>query len=166
MTVQLLEAKEHTDMLYVVICTWMGKRSLLLNIHKMQICFQLKIKSYCSGVQPCPILCNPIDWSMPGFPALHYLLELVQTHVYLVSDAIQPSHHLLFSACLQSFPVSGSFSVSQFFTSDGQGIETSASASVLPMNIQGWSPFSPRDSQEYSSTTVLNHKFFSTLHYL
>ena len=94
MTVQLLEAKEHTDMLYVVICTWMGKRTLLLNIRKMQICFQLKIKSYCSGVQPCPILCNPIDWSMPGFPALHYLLELVQTHVYLVSDAIQPSNPL------------------------------------------------------------------------
>ena len=45
-----------------------------------------------------------------------------------------------FSSCSQSFPASGSFSVSQFFTSGGQGIGTSASASVLPMNIQGGFP--------------------------
>ena len=45
-----------------------------------------------------------------------------------------------FSSCLQSFPASGSFPVSQFFTSGGQRIGVSASASVLPMNIQGWFP--------------------------
>ena len=45
-----------------------------------------------------------------------------------------------FSFCLQSFPVSGSFLMSQFFTSGGQSIGASASASVLPMNIQGWFP--------------------------
>ena len=45
-----------------------------------------------------------------------------------------------FSSCLQSFPASGSFQVSQFFTSGGQSIGVSASASVLPMNIQDWSP--------------------------
>ena len=43
-----------------------------------------------------------------------------------------------FSSCLQSFPVSGSFPMSQFFTSGGQSIGVLASASVLPMNIQGW----------------------------
>jgi len=43
---------------------------------------------------------------------------------------------ILFSSCLQSFPASGSFPMSQFFTSDGQSIEVSASTSVLPMNIQ------------------------------
>ena len=43
-----------------------------------------------------------------------------------------------FSSCLQSFPASGSFSVSQFFESGGQSIGASASASVLPKNIQGW----------------------------
>ena len=64
-----------------------------------------------------------------------------------------------FFSCLQSFPESGSFPVSQFFASGGQSIGVSASASVLPMNIQNWSPLgwtlrmvgspcSPRDSQE------------------
>ena len=56
-----------------------------------------------------------------------------------------------FSSRTQSFPASGSFSVSQFFTSSGQSIGISASASVLPVNIQDWlpwgSPCSPRDSK-------------------
>ena len=63
-------------------------------------------------------------------------------------------------SCLQSFPASGSFQMSQFFTSSGQSIGVSASASVLPMNIQDWfpldgligSPCSPRDYQESSPT--------------
>ena len=45
-----------------------------------------------------------------------------------------------FSSCLQSFPASGSFQTSQFFASGGQSIGVSASASVLPKNIQGWFP--------------------------
>ena len=57
----------------------------------------------------------------------------------LVSDPIQPSHPVLFfSSCLQSFPASGSFQMSQFFTSGGQSIGVSASASVLPVNIQDY----------------------------
>ena len=64
------------------------------------------------------------------------------------------------SSCLQSFSASRCFPRSQFFASGGQSIGVSASASVLPMNIQdwfplgltGWSPFSPRDSQESSPT--------------
>ena len=65
-----------------------------------------------------------------------------------------------FSSCFQYFPASGSFTVSQFFTSGGQSLGASASASVLPMNIQDWFPFGltglislrPRDSQESSPT--------------
>ena len=65
-----------------------------------------------------------------------------------------------FSSCLQSFPTSGSFQMSQFFASGGQSIGVSASASAPPKNIQDWSPLgwtswtpcSPRDSQESSST--------------
>ena len=53
-----------------------------------------------------------------------------------------------FSSCSQSFPASGSCQMSQFFTSGGQSIGVSASASVLPMNIQDWLPCSPRDAQE------------------
>ena len=68
-----------------------------------------------------------------------------------------------FSFCLQSFPESRSFPMSQFFTSDGQSIGASASASVLPMNIQGWFPLgltgwislhSKGLSRVFSNTTV------------
>ena len=48
----------------------------------------------CSLTQLCPTLCDPMDCSMPGFLVLHHLLELVQTHIHWVSDAIQPSHTL------------------------------------------------------------------------
>ena len=53
------------------------------------------ITQFSSIAQSCPTLCNPVDWSKPGFPVHHQLLELTQTHVYLVNDAIQPSHPLL-----------------------------------------------------------------------
>ena len=73
--------------------------------------------------------------------SLRKLQELTQTHVHQVSDAIQPSHHLSVAfSCLQSFLAKGSFPMSQFFTSGSQNIEASASASVLPMNIQDWFP--------------------------
>ena len=74
-----------------------------------------------------------------------------------------------FSSCLQSFPTSGSFPVSQFFTSGGQSIAVSASASVLPMNIQDWYPLqwtgwmslqSKGLSRVFSNTTVQKHQFF------
>ena len=79
-----------------------------------------------------------------------------------------------FSSHLQSFPASGSFPVSQFFTSGGQSIGVSASASVLPMNIQNWfplgwlfgSPCSPRDSHESSPTPQFKNISFLTLSFL
>ena len=46
--------------------------------------------------QSCPTLCNPMDCSMPGFPVHHQLLELTQTNVHRVGDAIRPSHLLSF----------------------------------------------------------------------
>ena len=49
----------------------------------------------CSVTKSCPTLCNPVDCSIPGFPGLHYLLEFAQTHDHWVSDAIQPSNHLI-----------------------------------------------------------------------
>ena len=73
-----------------------------------------------------------------------------------------------FSSCLQSFPASGSFQMTQFFTSGGQSIEVSASASVLPMNIQDWFPLgwtgwisllSKGLSRVFSNTTVQKHQF-------
>ena len=98
---------------------------------------------------------TPLDCRSPGFPVLHNLLELAQTHVYQVSDAIQPSHPLLSPSAFQSFPASGSFLMSRLFALGGQSIGASASASVLPMNIQdlfplGWG--SLISSQESSPT--------------
>ena len=76
-----------------------------------------------SVAQSCLTFCNPMDCSMPGFPVHHQLLEFTQTHVYWVCDAIQPSHPVgPFSSCLQSCPASGSFPMSQFFTSGEQSI--------------------------------------------
>ena len=72
-----------------------------------------------------------------------------------------------FSSCPQSFPASGSFPKSRIFPSGGQSIEALASASVLPMNIQGWFPLGLIDllsvqefSRVVSSTTVQKHQFF------
>ena len=76
-----------------------------------------------------------------------------------------------FSSCLQSFPASESFLMSQFFTSGGPSIGVSASTSVLPMNIQDWFPLgwtgwislqSKRLSRVFSNTTVQKHQFFGT----
>ena len=50
---------------------------------------------FSSAVQSCPTLCNPMDCSTLGFPVHHQLPEFAQTHVRLVSDAIQPAHPLL-----------------------------------------------------------------------
>ena len=93
----------------------------------------------CSVAKLSPTLRNPLNCSTPGFLVLHYLLEFAQTHVHRVSDAIQPSHPLS-SPSLPAPNASqhqGFFPVSQLFTSGGQSIGVSASASVLPMNIQG-----------------------------
>ena len=83
-----------------------------------------------------------------------------------ISSSVVP-----FSSHLQSFPASGSFPMSQVFASGGQSIGISASASVLPMNIQDWFPLgwtcwislqSKGLSRVFSSTTVQKHQFFST----
>ena len=55
------------------------------------------IVTCCSTAQPCLTLCNPMDWSTPGFVVLQCLLEFVQTHVHWVGDAIKSSHLLLLS---------------------------------------------------------------------
>ena len=80
-----------------------------------------------------------MDCSTPGFAVLHRLLEFAQTQVHWVGDTIPISSSVApFSSCPLSFPALGSFPMSQLFTSDGQSTGVSSSASVLPMNIQGW----------------------------
>ena len=83
---------------------------------------------------------------MPGFPVLYQLLEFAQIHVHWASDAIQPSHPL----SLPSLPALNlsqhqSFPMSWLFATGGQNVGASVSASVLPMNIQGWFPLGLTD---------------------
>ena len=116
-----------------------------------------------------------MDGSMTGFPVLHYLPDRVCSNScplnwwgYLTIS----SSATLFSFCLQSFPASGSFPISQLSTSGGQSIGAPASASVLPMNIQGWFPWGLTSlislqlkglSRVFSSTRVWKHGFFSII---
>ena len=107
----------------------------------------------------CTTPCDPMDCSMPSFPVLHHLLELTQTHVHWVGDAIQPSHPVVpFSSFLQSFPVSGLF---QWISSLHQVAKVSE-PQLWHQSFEWifrvdflqdwlvWSPCSPRDSQESS----------------
>jgi len=119
-------------------------------------------KSFSSVTQSCPTLCDPMDHSTPGFPIHHQLLELAQTHVHWVSDAIQPSHPLS-SPSPPAFNLSQHQSLFQWISSSHQV------AKVLEFQLQHqsfqwifrtdflqdwlvWSPCSPRDSQECSPT--------------
>ena len=141
----------------------------------------------CSVPQSYPTLFDPLDCSTPGFPVLHYLSAFAQTHVHWVGDAIHPnvdeirwdpvisSSVIPFSSCPQSFPATGSFPMNQLFLSGGQSSGASASASVLPMNIQGWFPLgmtgliffqSKGLSRAFSSTTIPKHQFFGTQPFL
>ena len=129
-----------------------------------------QIRSDRSVAQSCLTLCNPMNHSTP--PCLSPTLG-----VYPNSCPLSQWCHLtisssiiLFSSCLQCFPASRSFPGSRLFASGGQGIGASASASVLPINIQGWFPLgltgfisllSKGLSRVFSSTTIQKHQFFS-----
>ena len=102
---------------------------------------KVKLCSVSSVAQSCPTLCDPMGCSTRGLPVHHQLPELTQTHIHRVGHAIQ--HLILCHPFLlppSTFPASGSFPMSQLFASGGQRIGVSASASVLPMNIQDWFP--------------------------
>ena len=123
----------------------------------------------------CVWLCYPMDCSprllcpspTPGAFSSSYQLSQ-WCHLTISSSAVP------FSSCLQSFPASGSFPMSQFFTSGGQSIGASASASVLPMNIQDWFPLGltgwislqSKGLSKSSSTTQLKSMNSSVLSFL
>ena len=109
---------------------------------------------------------NYILWDLlTGF--FHFSSVQLLSHVWLFAALWTTAHQV---SCLQSFPASGSFLTSQFFASSGQSIGVSASASVLPVNIQDLFPLgltglisllSKRLSRVFSNTTVEKHQFFS-----
>ena len=112
----------------------------------------------------CPTLCDPLDCSTAGFPVFHRLLNLLK--LMSIELVMLSSHFILynpFSFFPYSCPVLGSFPVNRLLASGGRSIEASASSSVLPMNIQGWSPLelaslifllSNELSRVFSSTTI------------
>ena len=104
---------------------------------------------------PCPSLSSWVCWNS---------CSLSQWCHPIISSSVTS-----FSSCPQSFPASGSLPTSRLFTSGGQSIGASGSASVLPMNILGWFPLgltsliswqSKRLSKVFSSTIVQKHLFF------
>ena len=131
---------------------------------------QPKTYQFSSVAQSCLTLCNPMECSTPASlsitstgPCANSWPSSQWCHPNISSSVIP------FSSCLQSFSASGSFPRSQFFASDGQSIGVSASASVLPINIQNWflydwlvwSPCSPRTLksllQQVSSKALILH---------
>ena len=144
------------EMIYVPLC-----RSL---VSLCSVLFSQSVLSDClrpHGLQhvrlPCP---------SPTPRVYSNLCPLSQRCHPTISSSVVPS-----SSCLQSFPASGSFQMSQFFASGGQSIRVSASTSVLPMNIQDWFPLgwtsrislqSKGLSRAFSNTIVEKHQFFGT----
>ena len=128
---------------------------------------------------PCPpllvfsyvwLFATPMDWSTPGFPVHHHLPGLGKL---MSIESVMPSNHLILCRPLfllsSIFPSIRVFSSKSLLASGGQSIGASASASVLPMNIQGWFPLgwtgkislqSKGLSRVFSNTTVQKHQFF------
>ena len=114
-----------------------------------------------------------MDWSMQAPLSYTISWNLLK---FMSIESVMLFNHLILCQppslfCLQSFPTSGSFPVSQLFTSGGQSIGASASALVLPINIRGWFPLgltglislqSRELSRVFFSTRSLKHQFFGT----
>ena len=137
----------------------MYRKDLKVLVHRKQCIFKsIKVLSdyekvngkyqFNSVAQSHLTLCNPTDCNTPGLPVHHARLPCPSPTPGACSDSYPLSqwcHSIISSSvipfsCLQSFPASGSFPISQFFTSCGQSIGASASASILPMDIQDWFP--------------------------
>ena len=122
--------------------------------------FSSVIQSHLTPCDPRPPFPSPTSGIYPNS------CPLSQRCLPAMSSSVIP-----FSSCPQSFKASGSFQMSQFFALGGQSIGASASASVLPVNIQGWfllgltgwiSLQSKGLSRVFSNTTVQKHKFFGS----
>ena len=106
-------------------------------------------RTFSSVTQSCPVLCNPMDCSTPGFPVHHQIPELAQTHGHQVGDAIQPSHPL--SSPSPAFNLSHHQGLFQWVSSSHQV------AKVLSLN------FSISPSNEYSGLTSFRMDWFDLL---
>ena len=125
---------------------------------------KFKLWNISSVTQLCPTLCDPMDYTMPGLPVHHQLPEPTQTNVHRIL-----CHPLLLPPSI--FPSTRVFSSESVLRIRWSKYWVSASASVLPMNIQDWLPLwwtgwislqSKGLSRVFSNTTVQKHQFFGT----
>ena len=165
---------------YLRVCAWKAMEGVRIwnRIHssKAPLPMEFSRQKYCSVqfssvTQSCLTLCDPMNCARPSCPS-------PTPRVYPNSCPLSRWCHLTisssvvpFSSCSQSSPTSGSFQMSQLFTSGGQNIGVSASTSDLSMNTQDWSPLgwtgwislqSKGLSRVFSKTTVQKHQFFRT----
>ena len=128
-------------------------------------CYQFSSVQFSHSVVYDPLRPHELQHSRPPCPSP---TPGVYSNSCSLSRWCHPASSVVpFSSCPQSLPVSGSFPMSQLITWGGQSIGVSASASVLSMNTQDWSPCSPRDSQESSPTPqfkIINSSVLSFLH--
>ena len=152
------------------ISRWMDKKTVV-HIHNEVYTMEYSVQ-FSSVTQSCLTPCDRMDlqharlpcpWTAAGVYSNSCPLSL--WYHPIISSFVVP-----FSSCPQSIPASGTFQISQLIASGGQSIGVSASASVLPMNIQDWFPLgwtgwislqSKRLSRVFN-TTVQKHQFFGT----
>ena len=151
----------------------------LTSFHRYQCCWSLGLTLDTKvDLESVQFSCSVVSESLPSHGLEHARLPCPSPTPRACSNAClsrRRCHQTIsssvvpFSYCLQSFPASGSFPMSQFFTSGGQSIGASASVSVLLMNIQDWFPLRLIGwislqfkglSRVFSNTTVQNHQFF------
>ena len=127
------------------------------------------ILNCCSVTKLGPALSNSMDWKACQVPLSFTISQSLPKFMSIESVMLSISSSFLTFSYLQFFPASGSFLMSQFFTSSGQSIGASDSASVLPMNIQGSFPSGQTGlislpskglSRVFFNTTVQKHQLF------
>ena len=140
--------------------------------YKWKFNLEVTLVKFSSVTQSCPPFCDPMDCSMPGFPAHYQLLELTQTHVHWVSDASQPSHPLLSPLLLPSiflsirvysdesvlyirWPEYWNFSFSISPSNEYSGLISLGLTGLISLQSKGL-------SRVFSDTTVQKHQFFGT----
>ena len=162
------------NILNIILASWIQEYIKKI-IHQDDVVFTLGFFSICKSVQfSHSVVSNSLK--LHGLQDARPPCPSPTPRVYSNSCPLSQWCHpttsssvIPFSSCLQSFPASGSFPVSQFFTSGSPSIGVSTSASVLPMNTQDWFPLgwtgwislqSKRLSRVFSNTTVQKHQFF------
>ena len=172
-------SSQDSHLILTQISMWMYPFASILRQHVKQIHALLMITLPCTLVSQftsvtlsCPTFCDPMDCNTLGFPVLINSWSLLNL---MSIQLVMPSNHLILCRPLlllsSIFHSIRSFPMNQFFTSGGPSIGVSASASVLPRNIQDWFPsgltglislLSKGLSRVFSNTPVQKHQFFST----